>query len=173
MGYVIYKICCDDCDEIYVGSTKNFTNRKSKHKGHTNNNDCKSHYKIYKTIRENGGWDNWRMMIIEECDESITTRVQAQIREEEHRIKLKATLNQIKAFSSEEDKRVQHLNQSKKYYHQKTEEERKELGRKRYNKAKDMLNEKTECECGCVINFQSLNRHKKTEKHKKLMHAKD
>jgi hypothetical protein len=27
--------------------------------------------KIYNTIRENGGWDNWRMVILEECGETF------------------------------------------------------------------------------------------------------
>ena len=28
-NYFIYKLCCDDCDEIYVGSTKAYRERES------------------------------------------------------------------------------------------------------------------------------------------------
>ena len=46
--------------EIYVGSTKNFSARKSKHKA-----DCQeSNVKVYRYIRANGGYDNWTYEII-------------------------------------------------------------------------------------------------------------
>ena len=67
MPYCIYKICCDDVpDYVYVGSTKAFRERKRHHKYSCTNVNGKSyHSKIYTTIRDNGGWDNWRMVIIE------------------------------------------------------------------------------------------------------------
>ena len=101
--YNIYKICCDDCDYVYVGSTKNFLRRKQQHKQNSNNNE-KSKYKLYKTINEYDGWDNWRMITVEECDESIQTRRQAEQKEEEWRLKLNASLNSQKCFLSKEDK---------------------------------------------------------------------
>jgi len=101
MPYCIYKLVCDDCDYIYVGSTKSFVHRKSSHKS-----KCETHHtKVYKTIREYGGWENWRMVIIEECDDTIQTKRQAHMREEEFRLQLKATLNTIRAFLTEEQKR--------------------------------------------------------------------
>jgi hypothetical protein len=71
MSYYIYKICCDDCsDFVYVGSTKAFRQRKNKHKNDcTNENSSNFNLKLYNTIRENGGWDNWRMVIVEELGE--------------------------------------------------------------------------------------------------------
>jgi hypothetical protein len=96
MSYYIYKICCDDCpDYVYVGSTKAFRERKHRHKLDCNNeNSSKINRKLYTTIRENGGWDNWRMVIIEECGEITFT--EARIKEEEHRVKLNANLNMKK-----------------------------------------------------------------------------
>ena len=48
----------------YVGYTTNFKNRKNKHK--TNLTDkTKINMPLYKTINENGGWDNVYMEIIE------------------------------------------------------------------------------------------------------------
>ena len=101
MSYYIYKICCDDLpDFVYVGSTKAFRERKYQHKKKYNKEHSQ---KIYTTIRENGGWDNWRMVIIEECGEINFT--QARIKEEEHRVKLNANLNMQKCHITEEEKK--------------------------------------------------------------------
>jgi hypothetical protein len=92
MSYYIYKICCDDLpDFVYVGSTKAFRQRKKSQKDCNNENSKKYNRKLYTTIRENGGWDNWRMVIIEECGEITFT--EARIKEEEYRVKLNANLN--------------------------------------------------------------------------------
>jgi lysophospholipase L1-like esterase len=60
---VMYKIVCNDLTitELYVGSTSDFTRRKSNHKSHCKTKDLK----IYTTIKANGGWDNWSMVEIE------------------------------------------------------------------------------------------------------------
>ncbi len=70
MGY-IYKISCKDenITECYIGSTINFKDRKKNHKGRCNNkNDKRYNSKLYKSIRDNGGWGNWIMEIIEEIE---------------------------------------------------------------------------------------------------------
>jgi hypothetical protein len=104
-NYIIYKLCCDDCDKIYVGSTKAYRDRKKSHKNRsiTETNPAYND-KIYKTIREFGGWDNWRMIVIEECDETITNKRQVEKREEEFRKELKAELNSNRAFKTKQDK---------------------------------------------------------------------
>ena len=65
---VIYKIVCRDLNinSVYVGSTTDFTRRKSKHKYSCNNPISKGYnYLLYKTIRENGGWDQYIMLEVE------------------------------------------------------------------------------------------------------------
>ena len=65
---IIYKIVCDDLNitDVYLGHTTNFINRKAKHKSNCNNIDGKAYnYKIYNTIRNNGGFENWSMIEIE------------------------------------------------------------------------------------------------------------
>lgn len=65
---VIYKIQCKDenITDIYIGHTTSYYQRYRLHKSNCNNNESKSYnYKIYKIIRENGGWDNWEMSILE------------------------------------------------------------------------------------------------------------
>jgi len=65
---IIYKIVCNDLNirDVYVGQTTNFINRKAKHKSDCNNPNSKSYnFKIYNSIRNNGGWLNWSMIEIE------------------------------------------------------------------------------------------------------------
>ena len=64
MNTVIYKISCKDetIKDIYIGQTTNFDIRKFYHI-----RDSKiSCIKLYKFIRDNGGWDNWDMIILGE-----------------------------------------------------------------------------------------------------------
>jgi hypothetical protein len=65
---VIYKLCCKDVNisEIYVGSTINFKSRKDKHRQSCNNENNKGYnLSVYQYIRENGGFNNWDMILIE------------------------------------------------------------------------------------------------------------
>jgi hypothetical protein len=65
---VIYKLVCNDLSikECYVGHTTNFTQRKACHKTRCHNENGEYYnLKIYQTIRENGGWDNYSMIEIE------------------------------------------------------------------------------------------------------------
>lgn len=64
---IFYKIYCKDADikELYVGHTTNFVQRKYNHKQTcTNEKNANHNLKVYKCIRDNGGWDNWKMEII-------------------------------------------------------------------------------------------------------------
>jgi hypothetical protein len=141
MSYYIYKICCDDLPEfVYVGSTKAFRERKRRHKRNSYNDNSK----LYTTIRENGGWDNWRMVIIEECGEITFT--EARIKEEEHRVKLNANLNTTRCFTTEEQKKEQDKETKKRHY---------------LNKP----NPKIICECGGKYTLHHKETHFKTIKH--------
>ena len=58
---MMYKIVCKDLTvkSGYVGSSRQLVKRKNNHKYICNNpNDKKHNLLIYKTIRDNGGWDN-------------------------------------------------------------------------------------------------------------------
>ena len=76
---VFYKISCKDTDvtDLYVGHTTNFVQRKYAHKRSCNTeSDANYGLKVYKVIRENGGWDNWKMEIIgfNECNDHYEAR---------------------------------------------------------------------------------------------------
>ena len=62
MNTSIYKIYCKDetVVDIYIGHTTNFEKRKMDHMLETET----SHRKVYGFIRNHGGWDNWKMIIL-------------------------------------------------------------------------------------------------------------
>ena len=142
-SYIFYKITCEDCPEyIYIGSTKSFRSRKYQHKSNTN----KMNNKLYNKIRENGGWDNWSMNIIDEGNDLTLT--EARIKEEELRIKYNGNLNSNKAHRTEEYKKENYENNKEKtreyykeYYQNNKEKAREHY--KEYNKNnKDKIKEK-------------------------------
>jgi len=175
MSYYIYKICCDDCpDFVYVGSTKAFRQRKNQHKTYCKTKD----FKLYNTIRENGGWDNWRMVIIEDCGEISFT--QARIKEEENRVKLNGNLNSRKCHNTEEQKKERHNKQSNKSYHNNKEnnqEKKKESEKKYRENNKEAIEEhrgqKITCECGRTFRNDGKAKHEQSLIHKKLIEEKN
>jgi len=68
MKYYIYRINCITIPtQFYIGSTTNFSARKSSHrKAHKNKVSKKYWCKLYLFIRSNEGWTNFEMVIIEE-----------------------------------------------------------------------------------------------------------
>jgi len=89
-NYVFYKIYCNDenIKNCYVGMTTNFYNRKSTHKSNINNN---YDIKVYNFIRENGGWENWSMIVI--VEQNNLSHAQAQEIELNYIKELNADLN--------------------------------------------------------------------------------
>jgi len=92
---LIYKLCCKDAtiEDIYIGSTTNFTKRKHKHKYDCYNlNKIKTYNRIlYKCIRENGGFENWDMILIEFY--SCNNKKELEAKERKYIEELKPTLN--------------------------------------------------------------------------------
>ena len=93
---IFYKIYCKDTNvkELYVGHTTNFVQRKHCHKQTCNNEKNDNHnLKVYKCIRANGGWNNWKMEIIgfRECyDQHEARKIEQDFFES-----LNATLNSV------------------------------------------------------------------------------
>ena len=93
---IFYKIFCKDptIKELYVGLTTNFVQRKHAHKQSCKNEKASNHNcKLYNTIRNAGGWENWEMEIIafHNCKDSH----EAHKKEQEYFELLGATLNSI------------------------------------------------------------------------------
>jgi hypothetical protein len=102
---IIYKICCKDVNikELYVGHTINFTQRKNQHKTACNTETCDRI--VYNFIRNNGGWDNWNMIQIEEYN--CTSKREAEMRERYWIETLQARLNCIIPITTKEEKIIQ------------------------------------------------------------------
>jgi len=69
--YTFYLLCCKsrDITDKYIGSTADLKYRKYQHKYHsTNPNSLKRHQLKYKTIIENGGYDNWEYIELGNLD---------------------------------------------------------------------------------------------------------
>ena len=105
---IIYKIVCKDesITDVYVGSTINFIKRRYNHKSASKNfshiNQLK-HRKLYITIDNNGGWENWNMLELEMYP--CANETEALTRESYWYDKLKANLNSFKPIKSNEEKK--------------------------------------------------------------------
>jgi hypothetical protein len=79
-------------NDDYYGSTTCIDNRVSEHKWKWNNINNKSYnYKVYRIVRENGGFDNWEFEIIEfyKCN----SKKELELREKYYIKKFKPNLN--------------------------------------------------------------------------------
>ena len=139
---IIYKIiCCDpNIKDCYVGHTTDFTRRKAGHKHHCNNPNSKCNdLKVYKTIRENGDWDNWQMVMIEEF--SCKNKLEATKRERECFEALQANLNTNKPYVTQQEIKVRNREKCKEY-RDKNPEKIREILREYYEENKEDLKEK-------------------------------
>ena len=183
-NYIFYKICCEDNEYVYIGSTCNFNNRKRQHKENTNLDNEKNQQKVYKTIRENGGWENWKMIQIG-TREQITKREAEQI-EEEYRLELKAELNDKRAYLTEQVKKEQKAISDKKYRESekgKAAQERRKDYFTEYNNSEETKERKHEwylankekqlakaseryvCSCGKEVAIGKKTRHERSQFH--------
>lgn len=91
-----YKIVCNDPEikSTYVGHTTDFQRRKYEHKSCCENDNGKTyHFNLYKTIRENGGFCNWSMILIDTLD--CKDALEAKKKEREFMAQLQTSLNQL------------------------------------------------------------------------------
>ena len=158
---MIYKIAHRYSPYVYIGSTCNFSRRKSQHKDCCNNEKSKQYnQKVYQTIRELGGWDNFVMVLVAKfpCND----KMELHAKEFEYQQLFDANLNTQNA--------IKDPNYDKKY-HEKNREKRNQFSQK-YNKKNSEENKKiVECECGCIVSKGALYTHRKSQRHLNLMSA--
>jgi len=186
--YTFYKIVNvnGDCEMCYVGSTVNMIQRTRTHKYNCNNpNSRQQNLKLYKTIREHGGWDEFKIIPIGTAEHLTLT--ESRVIEEKYRIELCAELNSWRCIrTSEEDKEHRRLYRENnkeaitkrlKVWYKDNKEVITEKHKVYYKKNKDKLNElasvKITCECGCEARRGDILRHRKTKKHIDLMNNKN
>ena len=194
--YFFYKLVCltDDIDLSYAGSTTNWRQRKNRHNTAWNNPDDKEYNtKKYQLIRENGGFNNFKMIEIG-FRENLTLR-QAEAIEEEYRVELRATMNSRKCSSGCQSKQEydakyrqehhqekveynrkyhsEHREEEREYgskYYQDHKEERNEYSAKHYQENKDAISEKRKVKhvcsiCGGKYTITHKAQHTKSKKH--------
>jgi len=135
---IIYKLVKNDDYEnanVYVGSTTDFTSRKSQHKYTCcNQNNKLYNFKVYQNIRENGGWENWNMIEIEKypCND----KREAEAREEYWRCEFNARLNTNRAFITAEQMK-EYQNQYRTEHADKIKEQLKQYRTENADKIKE------------------------------------
>jgi hypothetical protein len=189
---IIYKLINYDYPElVYVGSTTNFTKRKQQHKcGCLNNtNNKKNNIKVYLSIRENGGWQNWNMIKI--CDYPCSNKREAEQQEDKYMLELKANINIHRAYRNQKEFYEENKDKFKEYkkannekikeyqkeYHKQYSEDNKDKinqNKKKYydnnkTKIREKQMEKIICKCGCEVNRHNLKKHQNSIKHNDLM----
>ena len=153
-----YKIVCKDLNikDCYVGHTGNFKERKSAHKvGHFNANDKRyngrsQHRYLYDFIKDNGGWDNFDMILIntEFCNDALDARR----KEREYIEQLNATLNQTKPYISKEERieyrkkwtkdNEEHVKAYKQKHYQNMKEHYQQKHKENYENKKEEIRQK-------------------------------
>jgi len=180
----IYRIFCltPGVTDEYIGSTTDMRKRKCVHKSKCNNeNDRAYNLRVYQFIRENGGWDEWRMEVIEQVE--FEHKWQLTKREGELIQSRGATLNSQIAGRTDAEYRLEHREEEKeryreyyqthrekekerfKEYYQTHREESNEKSREYYQTNREELNVKFECLCGGRYTRQNRASHFKSVKH--------
>tara|TARA_R110000737_G_C14438151_1_gene460888 strand:+ start:174 stop:815 length:642 start_codon:yes stop_codon:yes gene_type:complete len=197
--YIIYKIINinNDIDLCYVGSTANLKLRTLDHKHNSKNiSSTKYNQKKYQLVREHGGWDEFKIVVLEEIQQ-ITKRQAEQI-EEKYRIEMKANMNDKSCYKSNEERlayarKYSNINYennkqkcqeaNKKYYENNKEkcmatnklwcennrEKCQEASKKYYEKNKHKSKDTIICECGFEGSKGHIARHRKSPSHIKFM----
>lgn len=172
--YTFYKIVDKNgiLDLCYVGSSVNMKKRKDAHKTACKNPNNNS--KIYKTIRENGGFDEFRFVEIGFREQLTLT--QSHIVEDEYRVLLKAELNTYRCYRTPEQLKADQTLATKKYY-KNHKEEANEYNKNYYEDNKEDINKKKIvkhiCPCGGKYTHQNKAIHEKTNIHQAYIASQD
>jgi len=175
---VIYKIQHQSKDELlYVGSTTHFRNRKVQHKSRCYNaNDKVFNTKLYTTIRDNGGWNAFNMVVVKEFP--CKNKQEALTEEDRIMREMRSSLNMYRAYTTPEEKQQYQKEYEKDYREQNIDkikeyrEQNRDKMKEYYEQNRDKLKEQNKkrkeeikCECGCIIRKNCLSRHKRSIKH--------
>ena len=173
-----YKIVCKNLDihDIYVGHTTDFTTRKLHHKNNSNNANKNNIY-VYRFIRDNGGWDNFDMILIErtKCEDILD----AKRKERKYIEDMHATLNSCLPSRTPKEmveyKRNWHIENKERLSHNKKEtyinqrevilEKAKNYYKENTDKCKEWKSGIVKCECGLTYTNSNKARHFKSKNH--------
>ena len=176
---VIYHIRQMESKEVvYVGSTTNFSQRKSEHKHSCNKEEGKRFtLPIYCHIRDNGGFNCFEIIPIKSL--KLENKTELLIAEQEEMDKHQTLVNSLKAHTTIEELKEYKKQNDKLYYQENKEDikektkqyyqENKENRKLYYQENKEILNEKkrqpVKCPiCNSAVTRQGLKRHQRTKK---------
>ncbi|MGI9555800.1 MAG: GIY-YIG nuclease family protein [Cyanophyceae cyanobacterium] len=170
---VIYKICCKDTsiEDFYIGSTCNFTRRKYQHKSICHNpNATNYNLKIYQFIRDQGGFQNWDMVMIHQ--EAVENKLQKERLERYIIEDLKPSLN-IKIPTRTTKERYQdnkeRMNQQQRQYREANREHVEQYQTQwridNKERIKEQQRQNYDCECGAKFTHGHKARHLRSKKH--------
>ena len=178
--YTFYKIVNvnGDCEMCYVGSSCNMKHRRRTHKNSCNNPNAKEYnYKVYKTIREHGGWCEFQIVELGTAEQ--LTLVESRIIEERYRIELKASMNTnrcsiTKDGIKERNKQYAVDNADKMKEWRVNNFERKQEYDKKYQtenaeRIKAYNREKYDCVCGGKYTYNNKTNHINTTIHQNYL----
>jgi hypothetical protein len=163
---------------VYVGHTTNFNKRKGEHKSSCKNENGRAfNFKLYQMIRDNGGFDRFKMIEVEKYP--CKDKREAERRENEVMKELKANMNTMKSFTTEDErkekeKQYYETNKEKIQEYYETNKECIKEYMKQYREdnkeyIKEKKREKITCKCGCEVVKGTLKRHERNKKHINLM----
>lgn len=143
-----------EVNDCYIGSTQNINQRLRNHKSNCNNEKSeKYNYKIYQYIRNNGGFENFKLTLLKQCD--CNSRLDAKAIEKSYIDEYEAKLNSILPYTTIHCERMRKNNFMRNYYHE--------------NKDKINSYKSTPYTCECcnvIINTGNKARHERTQRHK-------
>ena len=176
----ILKHKTDDTKEYYIGSTRDFKHRCRIHKSNCNNENIREYnLKVYKYIRDNGGWDQWE--IVKLYDYPCKNKYELEQEERRAIEAYKPTLNNKIPTKTKAEYRQEHreyhkqwskeyrennkqmIADKKKQYSQNNKEKIADKKKQHYQNNKDKINVKINCDnCNRLVNKQGLARHKRS-----------
>tara|TARA_E500000318_G_scaffold83037_2_gene78586 strand:- start:23 stop:643 length:621 start_codon:yes stop_codon:yes gene_type:complete len=180
----IYKIYCKDptITHFYIGSTCNLYQRTALHKSKLKQG-C--NYKLYDFMRNNGGWDNWDIAVIETRNNQTHTEklnlekyyfntfnplLNSHKCGRTHKEYLKDNYDKI--LLQRYNNRLKHLEKRKITAKERYSNNKKiciERSQNYYKKNKDKINQKKQtkynCLCGETITIGTRKKHLKTKNH--------
>ena len=157
MEFTFYKLQIGN--KCYVGSTENFKHRMSQHKCRCyNEKDKKHNCKVYQYIRQNNGWENVKVMIIDKI--IYNDKDEAREMETKFMLMFNAELNSKYPKRSQKD----YVEANK----EKIAKQRKEPSKEYYEANKEKIaernKEKVACDiCGKTLKKYCMSKHKKSQ----------
>lgn len=165
---MIYKIAHRYSPFVYIGSTTNFNRRKQEHKCICNNEKSKAYnLKVYQTIRELGGWNNFEMVLVAKCP--CDDKKELHAKEFEYQQLFDVNMNTLNASSGIDPHDPEYKKKYREKNHKKIVERDKEYYEKNREEIKKKQKQKIECECGCFVTRWNISRHRKSPRHLNIM----